>query len=280
MYMKTRDAVITFVSAPPTWSVRYSRIACSGSIAIEWILGATSISSCCVSSTAVSHTTTRFPRLAATRARHAATVVLPTPPFPVTKTRRLSRRKGTYPSEYRPPYGPVRTKEFQSAGVSAVTFVRDQRSCGPSRDPAGRAAGGIERRAQGPSDLVRQPEGWRGEDHYHPESRGRIRRKGQPRAVRRPGPAVEPDDEPGHRPRLARDVDVRRAREPRLDPRGHPQAGDRRGVLLDRPGGSGDRDVHPDRPRALAAEGVRSDPRGLRLHLHRHTAKPRAHHHQ
>src|SRR6476661_4466601 len=199
-------------------------MACSGSTAIEWIPGATSTSSCQVSSAATSHRITRFPRRAATLARHSATVVLPTPPFPVTKTRRLSRRKATYPSEYRPPYGPVRTKEFQSAGVSAVTFVRDQRSGGPQGDPGSRSPSGIQRWPEGPGDLVRQPEGRRGQDHDDLESRGRLRREGQPRAVRRSRPAVEPDDEPGNRPGLARAVDVRRPRQPGLDPRGHPQA--------------------------------------------------------
>src|SRR3954462_5195740 len=150
-------------------------MACSGSIAIEWIPGATSTSSCRVSSAATSHTITRFPRRAATRARHAATVVLPTPPFPVTKTRRLSRRNATYPSEYRPPYGPVRTKEFQSAGVSAVTFVRDQRFGGRSGNPGIRSSGGFQRWPEGPGDLVRQPEGRRRQDDYDLESRGRLR---------------------------------------------------------------------------------------------------------
>src|SRR3954452_851669 len=98
---------------------------------------------------------TRLPRRAATRARHAATVVLPTPPFPVTKTRRLSRRKATYPSEYRSPYGPVRTKEFQSAGVSAVTFVCDQRPGGSGSGPQAATAAGGQRRSEGPGDLVR-----------------------------------------------------------------------------------------------------------------------------
>src|SRR3954454_3946917 len=140
-------------------------MACSGSIAIEWIPGATSTSSWRVSSAATSHTITRFPRRAATRARHEATVVLPTPPFPVTKTRRLSRRKGTCPSEYRPPYGPVRTKEFQSAGVSAVTFVRDQRAGGPAGCLARYLRARCSRGSEGHGDLVRQPEGRRGQDH-------------------------------------------------------------------------------------------------------------------
>src|SRR3954447_18804208 len=108
---------------------------------------------------------TRLPRRAATRARHAATVVLPTPPFPVTKTRRLSRRKATCPSEYRPPYGPVRTKEVQSAGVSAVTFIRDQRAAGLERRRAPRAGTCLFGRSEGPGDLVCEPEGRRREDH-------------------------------------------------------------------------------------------------------------------
>src|SRR4051794_39977626 len=174
-------------------------MACSGSTAIEWIRGATSTSSCHVSSAATSHTITRFPRRAATCASDAATVVLPTPPFPVTKTSRLSRRKATYTSEYRSPYGPVRTKEFQSTGVSAVTFVRDQCSRGPG---ATASSTGRERRAEGPSDLVRQPEGWRREDHNHPQSCRCLCRKGPPSAVRRSRPTVQPDDEPGHRPRF------------------------------------------------------------------------------
>src|SRR5215213_7529545 len=170
-------------------------------MAIEWIPGATSTSSCHVCSPATSHTITRFPRLAATRARHPATVVLPTPPFPVTKTSRLSRRNATCPSEYRPPYGPVRTKEFQSAGVSAVTFVCDQRSGVATDGHAGRAAGSIQRRPEGPGDLLRQPEGRRSEDDHDLEPGGGLRREGAPRAVRRPRPTVQLDDEPGHRPR-------------------------------------------------------------------------------
>ena len=53
-------------------------------------------------------------------------------------------------------------------------------------------------------------------------------------------------------------VDVRRARAQRLDPRGDPQARDRRRLRLDRPRRRGDRDVDDDRPRALAAEGASS----------------------
>src|SRR4051812_32638737 len=108
---------------------------------------------------------TRFPRPAAISARHLETVVLPTPPLPVTKTSRLSRRKAIYPSEYSTPYGSVRTKEFQYAGVSAVTLVRDQRARGRKY-----ALGGVRNaiRSQGASDLVRQPEGGRREDDDDP----------------------------------------------------------------------------------------------------------------
>ena len=43
---------------------------------------------------ATSQTTVRLPRRAASRPRAAATVVLPTPPLPVTTTSRLSRSAG------------------------------------------------------------------------------------------------------------------------------------------------------------------------------------------
>src|SRR3954453_14028245 len=138
------------------------------------------------------------------------------------------------------PYGPVRTKEFQSAGVSAVTFVRDQRPGAREGGARGPAAGEL-RRTPGPGDLVRQPEGRRRQDDYDAEPRRGLRREGPPRAVRRSRPSVEPDDEPGDRSRLARAVDVRRAREPGLDPRGHPQAGQVRGLEPDGPAGRGRR---------------------------------------
>ena len=65
-------------------------------------------------------------------------------------------------------------------------------------------------------------------------------------------PQAQPHDEPGHRPRLARGVDVRRARAPRLAARGDPQARGGHRLRLDRPRRRRDRDVHDDRPRALA----------------------------
>ena len=105
-------------------------------------------------------------------------------------------------------------------------------------------------------DRLRQPEGRRRQDDDHAEPRGGLRRGGPPGAGRRHGPAGQPHDEPGHRPRLGREVDVRRARRRPLDPRGDPQARGRRGLRLDRPGGRRDRDEHQDRARALAREGA------------------------
>ena len=127
----------------------------------------------------------------------------------------------------------------------------------------------------GQDHRVRQPEGRRRQDDDDAEPRRRVRGGGPPRAVRRHGPAGQPDDVAGHRPRLARAVDVRRARAQDLDPRGDPQARDRRRLRVDRPRRRRDRDGADDRPRARAAARLRADPRGLRLHLHRHAAEPR-----
>src|SRR5579875_449180 len=57
----------------------------------------------------ISQTNTRFPRLAAKRARPAATAVLPTPPLPVTK----SNRRSTMPVA-----GRLRSAKASSAGRS------------------------------------------------------------------------------------------------------------------------------------------------------------------
>ena len=133
---------------------------------------------------------------------------------------------------------------------------------------------GAPRDRQGQGHRIRQPEGRRREDDHHAEPRGGLRGGGPSRPVHRHGPAGQPHDVAGHRPRLARDVDVRRARPRPLDPRGHPQARDRRRVRVDRPRRSRDRDVDEDRPRALAGQGAATDPGGLRLHLHRYAAVP------
>src|SRR5215210_7337097 len=133
---------------------------------------AISISSCGSPAPATSHTITRFPRRAATSARHAETVVFPTPPLPVTNTSLLSRRKATDASEYSTPYGSLRAKDFQSDGLGAVTHPgRGHRS--RARDTVGAAR---------PGDLVRQPEGRGGQDHHDAEPRGRVRGEGSPRA--------------------------------------------------------------------------------------------------
>src|SRR5215210_4637329 len=150
---------------------------------------AISISSCGSPAPATSHTITRFPRRAATSARHAETVVFPTPPLPVTKTSLLSRRKATGTSEYSTPYGSLRAKDFQSDGLRAVSHPPRGRRSG-ARDPLGAARHG---------DLVRQPEGRGGQDHDDAESGGCVRGEGPPRAVRGPRSAIQPHDEPGHR---------------------------------------------------------------------------------
>ena len=69
-------------------------------------------------------------------------------------------------------------------------------------------------------------------------------------------PAGQPHDVAGHRPGHARSLDVRRARPQALDPRGDPQARDGHSLRIDRPRRRRDRDVHDDRPRARAAEGL------------------------
>ena len=83
----------------------YSRMDSSGSIEIDQRFSAISTSwkptSVCskireaFSCADTSQTIVRLPSAAARRPRATATVVLPTPPFPVTKTTRLSRKSVT-----------------------------------------------------------------------------------------------------------------------------------------------------------------------------------------
>ena len=85
-----------------SWSSTYSRIDSSGSIEIDHRFSSicTSWKPICArlktreacSWEATSQTIVRFPSAAARRPSARATVLLPTPPLPVTKTRRLSRR--------------------------------------------------------------------------------------------------------------------------------------------------------------------------------------------
>ena len=141
----------------------------------------------------------------------------------------------------------------KEAAVSEDAPAADRpQSSGARAGPA--AAGRAQPSERG--DRVRQPEGRRRQDDDDAQPRGRFRREGAPRAGGRHGPAGQPDDEPGDRPGLGREVDVRRARQQHVDPRGDPQAGGGRRLRLDRPRRRGDRDEHEDRPRALAREGA------------------------
>src|SRR3954470_20248478 len=200
---------------------------------------------------ATSATIVRLPWRAATSASAAATVVRPTPPFPVTTTSRLSSSRGTG-RNLRGSY------EYALAHGSFPAPIRRNRELGVICD-------GLE--AEG--HRIRKPEGRGREDDDDAEPRRGVRREGSPRALRGHGSAGQPDDVAGHRPRLARALDVRRAGPPRLDSRGHPAARGGRGVRVDRPCRGRDRDVDPDRPRALAREGAAPDRGRLRLRLHR-----------
>ena len=255
-----------------------------------------------------STTIARRPRRAASRPSAAASVERPTPPLPSTKTRRRSSSRG------RRAVGVASAVGIACGGGAAESVAVHDRSVAAGRAASPAAdAGGANVRARsdnlfhrrprvkdsrqavritprvglhptterpvsrdGEDHRVRQPEGRRRQDDDDAQPRRRVRGGGPPRALRRHGPAGQPDDVAGHRPRLARAVDVRRARAQDLDPRGDPQARDRRRLRLDRPRRRRDRDGADDRPRARAAAGLRADPRGLRLHLHRHAAEPRA----
>src|SRR3954454_17826760 len=150
---------------------------------------------------ATSATIVRLPSRAATSASAAATVVRPTPPFPVTTTSRLSSSRGTG-RNLRGSY------EYAPAHGSFPAPIRRNRELGAICD-------GVE----GKGHRVRKPEGRGREDDDDAEPRSRLRREGAPGPLRGHGPAGQPDDVAGHRPRLARGVDVRRARAPHLDPR-------------------------------------------------------------
>ena len=87
-----------------SWSSTYSRIDSSGSIEIDQRFSSISTSwkptsvwsniREAFSWEATSQTIVRLPSSAARRPRATATVVLPTPPLPVTKTSRLSSNSG------------------------------------------------------------------------------------------------------------------------------------------------------------------------------------------
>ena len=156
-----------------------------------------------------------------------------------------------------------RMKAADLIAPSRLDFIAEQRG-------RRRGAGQARRR-----DRLRQPEGRRRQDDDDPQPRRRLRRVRLPRALHRPRPAGQPDDEPGNRPRQGREEPLRRARQRHADPRDHRRARDRHRRRLDRPGRRRDRDEHQDRPRALAGEGAEGGHRRLRLRLHRHAAEPR-----
>ena len=219
----------------PAFTRRYSSIACCGSIEIVNSPGSSSTSRNCSRSAsnspwmrswlASSTTIVRSPWRAASSPSAIATVDFPTPPLPVTNTRRLSRSAGT---------------ALENSGATSEDSARLLRILGRYE----------------PRDRVRQPERWRRQDHDYAQPRSGVCRGRASGPVRRHGSPGQPDDVSGHRPGHAREVDVRRARAPHLDPRGDPEARGRRRLLVDRPGRRGDRDVDDDRPRALAAEGA------------------------
>ena len=128
---------------------------------------------------------------------------------------------------------------------------------------------------------LRQPEGRRRQDDDHAEPRRRVRREGPPRAVRRHGSPGQPDHVPGHRPRHAREVDVRRAR-PRHARSARSSASARSTSPARRSTSPAPRSrcrTKIGRERSLE-KALRADRGGLRLHLHRHAAEPRAAHDQ
>ena len=94
-------------------------------------------------------------------------------------------------------------------------------------------------------------------------------------AALRPGPAGQPDHEPGAQPGHDRALDVRRARPPAADPGDHPPHRGRPRRLVDRPCRRRARALEHDRPRARAGEGARAGPRQLRLRPDRHAAVAR-----
>src|SRR3954452_18794606 len=124
---------------------------------------------------------TRLPARTAAIASAPATVVRPTPPFPVTTTRRLSSSRVTgrnlaYPCEYAEAHG------------SFAAPIRRKPTLGVISD-------GV----QGEGHRLRKPEGRGREDDDDAEPRRRLRGAREPRALRRHGPAGEPHHVAGDR---------------------------------------------------------------------------------
>ncbi len=128
---------------------------------------------------------------------------------------------------------------------------------------------------------LRQPEGRRRQDDDDPEPRGRLRREGLPRALRRHGSAGQPDDVPGHRPRHGRDS--------RCSTCSSTTCRSRRSSASARSTSRAPRSTSPAPrsrcPRKIGRErslekAFKPISGRLRLHLHRHAAVPRAAHDQ
>ena len=107
-----------------------------------------------------------------------------------------------------------RTRTATSAGRKAAAAGRAAKDAPPARPEAKQP-----RRAQerGPARKViafANQKGGVAKTTTDAQPRRRLRGVRPPRALRRHGPAGQPDDEPGHRPRQGREDDVRRARPP------------------------------------------------------------------
>ena len=152
----------------------------------------------------------------------------------------------------------VGTRNGADSPSFAPAYAGTGSHCGHPAGIRGRDADAPTWRAAAAGDrhLLREPEGRRREDDLDAQPRRRARRAGQPRPVRRHGPAGQPDDEPGPEPGLDRALDVRRPRPPAPDPERDRAHGDRPGRLVDRPRRSGARALEHDRPRARPREGA------------------------
>src|SRR5215211_696702 len=134
---------------------------------------------------------------------------------------------------------PVRARKVKRRANDSAAARRLLARCGSGRgllygDPNGRldglraptsateSPGAPARGARDARHRLRQPEGRRGQDDDDAQPRRRVLGAGARRPARRPRPAGQLDHEPGLEPGRHRALDVRRARPPRADRRGHP----------------------------------------------------------
>src|SRR5688500_15896336 len=165
---------------------------------------------------ATSQTIVRRPLRAAARPSARATVVFPTPPLPVTKTSRFSNRSeiGGRLCEGIPLQREKRAPMTNSK-AQVIAFANQKGGVAKTTTTLNLAAAFVERRHRvlcvdlDPQGNLTMSQG------------------------------ID---------RLPGCVDVRRAGAPALHPRGDPQARGGRGLLVHRPRGRRDRDVHDDRP--------------------------------